>query len=69
MARRSSPKRSLRLPTATIYECARCGRAHHGAGTPPGWAAHQGHGLLCDDCDEAMRLSALTGIPLGQRAA
>ncbi|KPL68073.1 hypothetical protein SZ64_08045 [Erythrobacter sp. SG61-1L] len=69
MARRASPARRAPLPTAIVHECARCARAHHGGGTPPGWAVHPGHGLLCDDCDEAVRLSGITGIPLARRAA
>ena len=57
------------LPEARTYECARCSRTHNGASTPPGWGFEAGQGLLCDDCDNQLRLAAVTGTPVYKRAA
>ena len=51
------------------YECARCGRTHNGGSTPPGWGFEAGQGLLCDDCDNQLRMSAVTGTPVYKRVA
>lgn len=64
MARRSSP-----APHAISHECGRCSRIHHGARPGPGWSDHPDFGKICNDCDEGLRLSAITGTPFQGKAA